>query len=151
MSVIEQILIENETIQEEIPLDKYQYVIPGINFIVGLIFFIYAFAKDSDFGLIAGFGLIIYGVYQYLVLKSTERAVTNFRVIEKKGLFTTEINEIQFKSLETCEMKQNFIEKIFKIGVIELTARGHSKLKLSNVEDPIKYITTINNIALNSK
>ena len=151
MSFIEQILIENETIVEEIPLDKYQFVIPAINFAVGLFFFIYAFVKDSDLGLIAGFGLLIYGIYQYLLLKSTERAVTNFRVIEKKGLFTTEQNEIQFKSLETCEIKQNFFEKLFKIGVIVLTARGKSKLKLSNVEDPIKYLTVINNIALNAK
>ncbi len=151
MSFIEQILIENEKILEEIPLDKYQFVIPVTNFLVGVFFFIYAFTKDSDLGLIAGFGLIIYGTYQYLLLKSTERAVTNFRVIEKKGLFTTEQNEIQFKSMETCEIKQNFIEKLLNIGVIVLTARGNSKLKLKNVEDPIKYLNSINTISLNHK
>lgn len=150
MSYLEHILIENEEIKEEIGLDKYQFIIPAINFFAGIFFFIFGFI-NSDLSLMVGFGLIFYGIYQYLVLKSTERAVTNFRVIEKKGLFTTEINEIQFKSLETCEMRQNIIEKLFRIGVIELTARGHSKLRLKNVEDPIKYITVINNIALNSK
>lgn len=152
MKFIEQILIEEEEIIKEIKLDIYQYIIPFLHLLLSLALFLMYFVLSHiayiELSLVSGVFFFIISIYKYLLLKSNERAVTNFRVIEKKGLFSTNQNEVQFRSMETAEIKQSILDKILNTGSIELTATGGANLTIKDIENPIEVLKAINTIQM---
>lgn len=150
MKFIKKILIEDEEIIKEIKLDIYQYIGPFFILTLGIAIAVLSLAIPSPDlqALSLGFGVLITftGVYKYLLLKSVERAVTNFRVIEKRGLFNTNQNEIKFSSMETAEIKQTIIDKMVGTGSVEMTATGGADLIIKDIDNPYEALKAINTI-----
>ena len=51
-------------------------------------------------------------------------AITNNRIVEKSGIVSTDEDSIYWDKMSNYSMKQNFLEKIFNIGTVELWAIG---------------------------
>lgn len=76
-------------------------------------------------------------LYMYLQLKFTEQGVTNKRVILKRGVIGRRTEEMKLTSIETVEIDQGVIGRVFGYGTVKLTGRGLSDLVFRGVADPM--------------
>ena len=59
------------------------------------------------------------------VMRRTELyAITSNRIVEKSGIVSTDEDSIYWEKMSNYSMKQNFLEKLFNIGTVELWAIG---------------------------
>lgn len=72
----------------------------------------------------------------FLNLKGTERAVTNKRVIQKTGVISRKTDEMKVGSIETVELQQGILQRIFGAGTVRVTGRGISDVVLKNIDNP---------------
>lgn len=88
-------------------------------------------------------GLVTFGVtwlialYEFLRLRTIEQGVTNKRVILKKGIIGRRTDEMKLKSIETVELDQGIIGRIFGFGTIRATGRGVSDVVFKGIDDPM--------------
>ena len=89
--------------------------------------------------LVTGVGLILlaYAFYKHLSIRSTERAVTNWRVIQKKGIISVETEEIMINSIETITIHQSITDRLMGGGTVRVTDRGGIVIDIKDVDDPI--------------
>jgi len=89
--------------------------------------------------LITGVGLLFlaYAVYKHLSIRSTERAVTNWRVIQKKGIVSVETEEILMNAIETITIHQSITERLMGGGTVKVTGRGGVVIDIKDVDEPI--------------
>jgi uncharacterized membrane protein YdbT with pleckstrin-like domain len=106
-------------------------------------FFIGAFFNEE-----AGLIIFVYAGYRHLVIKTTERAVTNVRIIQKKGIVSRTTEEIKFDSIETVTVHQSIIERLLDTGTVCVTGRGGISINLSNLDDPLTVKKEIDKIYL---
>lgn len=84
------------------------------------------------------FGLTwIIAIYEFFRLRSIEQGVTNKRVILKTGMIGRKTEEMKLTSIETVEIDQGILGRIFGFGTIEITGRGTSNFLFKNVDDPM--------------
>jgi len=72
----------------------------------------------------------------WLNLYTTEMVVTNKRVICKKGFISVDTEEIKNAKIESVEIKQSFLGRIFKYGTIYFSGTGTSKVKFRAIDNP---------------
>jgi len=89
--------------------------------------------------------ILIWAVYKHLVIVTTERAVTNLRVIQKKGIISIDTEEIVLNAIETVTIHQTVLERIFGGGSVIVTGRGGVYIKLHDIDDPLVVKKTIEN------
>ena len=80
---------------------------------------------------------LILAVYEYLRLKFREQGVTNKRVILKKGIISRRTEEMKLTSIETVEINQGILGRIFGFGTVKVTGRGISDLMFKRIDDPM--------------
>lgn len=80
---------------------------------------------------------LILALYEYLKIRSVEQGVTNKRVIVKKGIISRKTDEMKLSSVETVEIDQGIMGRIFGYGDVILTGRGTSDVKFKAIDDPI--------------
>jgi len=84
-------------------------LIPGYNTYF-LIFFVAA-------------GIILMGITE--ILRRTDKyAITNFRIIEKKGIINIEEDSIYWEKVANYSLSQNLFDRIFRVGTIKLWSMG---------------------------
>lgn len=94
------------------------------------------------------FGLTwILAIYEFLRLKFLEQGVTNKRVILKKGIISRKTEEMKLKSIETVEIDQGLLGRIFGFGSIKITGRGISNLIFKGIDDPMSFKRQIESIS----
>ena len=89
---------------------------------------------------------LIFAYFNYLVLKYSEFGATNKRVISKTGIISRKTQEMKINSIETVEIKQGIIGRIFGFGTIKITGRGISDLVFKNIDDPMMVKKSIESI-----
>ena len=67
----------------------------------------------------------------------TEQGVTNKRVILKTGFISRHTEEMKLNSIETVEIRQGVMGRMFGFGTIEVTGRGISDVVFKGVDDPM--------------
>lgn len=82
-------------------------------------------------------------VYVWLRLRNIEMGLTNKRVIMKKGIIGRKTEEIQVASIETVEMDQGAIGRIFGFATVKVTGRGTSSIVFKTLDNPIAAKKTI--------
>ncbi len=93
------------------------------------------------------FGItLIFAIYEYFRLKNIEQGVTSKRVILKTGIISRKTEEMKVDSIETIEINQSILGRIFGFGTVELTGRGESDLNFKNIDEPLKVKKAIENI-----
>lgn len=84
------------------------------------------------------FGItLILAIWEWLKLRSVEQGVTNKRVIFKKGIISRKSEEMKITSIETVEIVQGVIGRMFGFGDVKATGRGVSDVVFKNIDDPM--------------
>jgi uncharacterized membrane protein YdbT with pleckstrin-like domain len=96
---------------------------------------------------IATLGILLpVALYVFLSLKYQERGVTNKRVILKKGIIGRKTEEMKLKSIETVEIDQGVLGRMFGYGTVRITGRGVSDLVFRGIDDPIAVKRAIESV-----
>ena len=80
---------------------------------------------------------LLLALWAWLKLRSVEQGVTNKRVILKEGIIRRKTEEMKISSVETVEITQTVMGRIFGYGSVKVTGRGSSDLIFKNVDDPL--------------
>jgi uncharacterized membrane protein YdbT with pleckstrin-like domain len=80
---------------------------------------------------------LILALWEWLKLRSIEQGVTNKRVIFKQGIISRKTEEMKITSIETVEIIQGIMGRLFGYGDIKVTGRGMSDLLFKKINDPM--------------
>ncbi|WP_053076127.1 PH domain-containing protein [Marinobacter psychrophilus] len=131
-SYIESSLSRDESVQEIFTLHWFAWMPVIIWVVLGLL----------------TFGLTwLIAIYQGLSLKYLEQGLTNKRVILKRGIVSRRTDEIKLRSIETVEIDQGVLGRIFGFGTVKVTGRGISRLDFKNIDDPMRVKREIESVS----
>jgi uncharacterized membrane protein YdbT with pleckstrin-like domain len=91
---------------------------------------------------------LLLAIWEWLRLRSIEQGVTNKRVIFKKGIISRKSEEMKIASVETVEIIQGVIGRIFGFGNVKVTGRGISDLIFKNINDPMDVKRKIESVEI---
>jgi uncharacterized membrane protein YdbT with pleckstrin-like domain len=74
---------------------------------------------------------------------TTEIAVTDRRIIMKRGFIRRHTVEMNMQKVESVDVDQTLIGRIFDFGNITIRGTGSSFEKLANIDAPLKLRTTV--------
>ena len=78
------------------------------------------------------------GLFLLLRVVFTEQGVTSKKGIKKVGIISRKTEELLLTKVETVEIKQGVLGRIFGFGNVQLTGTGNSYLVFRTISDPIK-------------
>ena len=84
--------------------------------------------------------LLIQQWFQWWV---TEIAVTNRRVIYKKGLIRRQTNEMNMDKVESVQVNQSVLGRVFDFGTVRILGTGEGFEALRTIAGPIKLRNSI--------
>ncbi len=90
---------------------------------------------------------LVIALYEYLRVRHIEQGVTNKRVIFKTGIISRKSEEMKLASIETVEIDQGIIGRIFGFGNVKVTGRGTSDVLFRTVADPMAVKRAIESIS----
>jgi uncharacterized membrane protein YdbT with pleckstrin-like domain len=90
---------------------------------------------------------LILALYEYLKLKHLEQGVTTKRVILKRGLISRRTEEMKLQSIETVEIDQGIIGRMFDFGTVKITGRGISDVIFKGIDDPMHVKRQIESVS----
>ena len=82
-------------------------------------------------------------VKEWLQWWITEIAVTNRRVIYKRGLIRLQTNEMNMDKVESVQVAQSVIGRIFDFGTVKILGTGEGFEALRTIARPIKLRNSI--------
>ena len=141
MSYVDRSLIPGETVQARARLHWYLYfwtfVVMALG-IAGVIAFRDRWLLAAPFALVA-----IYGGARWLhalvIGWTTELAVTNYRVIAKRGLIQRETVEQILNRVDSIEVSQSLLGRMLDYGSIMVTGTGVTHTPLPMIADPLGF------------
>jgi uncharacterized membrane protein YdbT with pleckstrin-like domain len=80
---------------------------------------------------------LIFALWEWLKLRNIEQGVTNKRIIRKQGIISRKSEEMKITSIETVEIIQGVMGRIFGYGDIKVTGRGTSDVLFKKINDPM--------------
>jgi uncharacterized membrane protein YdbT with pleckstrin-like domain len=83
-------------------------------------------------------GLVLL-VLAYIRFKSTEMAVTTKRVIVKHGFIRRNTIEINLNKIESLQVEQGVLGRIFNFGTIVVAGTGASHAPIAGIADPMAF------------
>ena len=72
-------------------------------------------------------------------------AVSNKRVISKKGIISRDVSEMNLNSIEGVNLDQNIFGRLLNFGIIKISGRGTSTVVFQGIDDPIKVRKLVQN------
>ena len=101
----------------------------------------------SQFGLVllgvltlVAFGLgLIFLIWAWIKVRSTEIAITNRRVIAKFGFIKRHTVEINLNKGESLRVEQGFWGRILNFGTIFIGGTGHAMAPIKDIADPLVF------------
>jgi uncharacterized membrane protein YdbT with pleckstrin-like domain len=84
--------------------------------------------------------LLVREWYQWWI---TEIAVTNRRVIYKRGLIRLHTNEMNMDKVESVQVGQSFLGRMFDFGTVKILGTGEGFEALQTIASPIKLRNSI--------
>ncbi|MGO4682353.1 PH domain-containing protein [Hyphomicrobium sp. 2TAF46] len=140
MSYIEQSLGANETVHYAARFPTARYAAAWLTLL---------------FGLVAGISCLLYGAPAIAALIlicaatgfcailyepwTTEIAVTNLRLIYKRGLFQRRTNDLQLRAIEEVQLHQNFLGRLLNFGNVEFHGTGVDDIRPPALNNPIAF------------
>ena len=130
MKFIKSTLPENETIEMEI----------SFHWTHALIAWLY----------LVFLGWLLVGIYlfvsMYVEKWMTERALTNRRLVIKRGLISRQTEEISFNRIEEVNLNQSILQRILGSGDIRVTGTGSGEVIMKNIDAPLSVQKKINEV-----
>lgn len=68
-------------------------------------------------------------------------------MIYKKGIISRTTDEMKLSSIETVEIHQGIIGRIFGFGTVQVTGRGVSDVKFKRIDDPMNVKRAIESVS----
>lgn len=132
MSYIEESLSQDERVVALFKLHWFAYLPMILWLLLGLV----------------SFGLTwLIALYEYLKLRFLEQGVTNKRVIFKRGIVSRKTEEMKLRSIETVEINQGVIGRLFGFGEIKVTGKGLSDVVFHGINDPMAVKRAIESVS----
>ena len=95
-------------------------------------------------------GWLIIGVFlfvsMFLEKWTTERALTNRRLILKRGFIRRKTEEISFNRVEEVNLSQSILQRILGSGDIKVTGTGTGEILLKNIDGPLDVQKKVNEL-----
>jgi uncharacterized membrane protein YdbT with pleckstrin-like domain len=89
---------------------------------------------------ICSFFLLIYIFFWQLIAAwGFENAVTNQRVIIKRGIISRDVKELPLKRIETVELVQDIMGRIFGYGTVVVTGNGMTTMVIGLIDRPAEF------------
>ena len=92
-----------------------------------------------------GIGILLW-LFMMIQKWTTERCITNFRLIQKTGWIARNTEEIRIDRMEEINLKQTIIDRIFGSGSIVITGVGKGEIKLKFIDEPLVFQKKLNNL-----
>lgn len=88
-------------------------------------------------------GIVIIGVVLFIAavirMKTTEFAVTDRRVILKRGWLTRTTEELAVESIEAVHLDQSVWGRLFRYGRLVVTGTGDARVRFPPMAEPIEF------------
>ena len=95
-------------------------------------------------------GWLVIGIFlfisMYLERWTTERALTNRRLILKRGFIRRKTEEISFNRVEEVNLSQSILQRILGSGDIKVTGTGAGEIMFKNIDDPLDVQKRVNEL-----
>ena len=147
MSYVDKTLIQGEVVQARAKLHWLIFVWPVLLIILGLAGVFWA--RDLPSGLVSFAVLVVsaaigvYGAVKWVMAfiraATTELAVTNFRVIAKSGLIERQTVEQILNRVDSIEVTQSLLGRLFDFGTVMITGTGVTHSPLNMIADPLGF------------
>ena len=85
-----------------------------------------------------GAGLILW-LIAYIRIRSTELAVTTKRVIVKHGFIRRSTIEINLSKVESIQVTQSLLGRMFDFGTLVIAGTGASHAPLEGIAEPLAF------------
>ena len=82
-----------------------------------------------------GFGKL---VWTFIKKKTMEHAVTNKKVIQKKGFIAVDTNELNLERIEGVKVHQTAFDRMINKGRVHITGIGMEQINMRGMKDPAK-------------
>lgn len=151
MSYIQKVLQPNETLVYQTRLHWLVYARAMIFVVVALAFASAGYYAGGDDFLDAGlagatlflFLAVVSAIHAAIRRASTELAVTDHRVIFKRGIVSRYTIEMARSKVESVDVHQSFWGRIFNYGTILVRGTGGSLEPFRNIENPLQLRSSI--------
>lgn len=125
-SYVDTTLIKDEVVLYRGRLSKWSLWLP---IVLGFLF-------------LALFGLgLLFWLWAWVLYRTTELAVTNKRIIAKKGLIQRKTVEIFLDKVESVQVEQSVMGRICNYGSLTISGTGGDKSPIENISDPMLFRT----------
>lgn len=88
-------------------------------------------------------GIVLVGVFIFIraaiIMKTTDFAVTNRRVILKRGWLNRRTQELAVESVEGVSLDQTIIQRLFGYGRVVVTGTGDAVIVFPPMADPVAF------------
>lgn len=92
---------------------------------------------------ILAFLVLVMGLLRYaqlmIIKATTEIAITNKRLVYKRGLIARYVGEMNIDRIEGVNVLQGILGRIFNFGRVMVRGMGIGEVILPSIEDPIKF------------
>lgn len=82
---------------------------------------------------------IVFFIRDVVNMRTTEFAVTDRRVVLKRGLFTLRTQEIDVHSIEGVRLDQTFWGRVLGFGSLVVTGTGEARIVFPTMADPVAF------------
>lgn len=82
---------------------------------------------------------LIFIVWAWINMRSTEIAITNRRIIAKFGFIRRSTVEINLEKVEALRVEQSFMGRILNYGTIFISGAGTSVAPMKDIADPLVF------------
>jgi uncharacterized membrane protein YdbT with pleckstrin-like domain len=145
MGYVRKVLQPGETLVYEATLSWIGYL-PGllvlvtalIMFVVGGELFGWPLWVDIVAGLVALFGLWLLGA-AWFERWTTEVAITDRRIIHKTGFIRRNTIEMSVEKVESVDVKQSLLGRIFDYGDVIVRGTGAGLAPLTKIDSPLTF------------
>ena len=149
MSYIRSVLQPGETIAATGRLHWIGYWQAILSFVCGSALIIWLYARDSNGWLIAiaavtfGALVLVFFLRTFIEQWITELAVTNYRIIYKRGLIRRHTAEMNMDKVESVNVIQSFLGRLLDFSTIEIIGTGQGFGRLREFASPIELRNAI--------
>lgn len=143
MNYVEDNVTKNETLSYRA---DFSLVIKKASLVIFLITLILAIVMIMLAGTLGGIffvplAIITLGIYlnNYMYIRTTELAVTDKRVIGRRGSFSIETIDIPIEKIQNIRVQQDLLSRFYDSGTIIIETGGKTDLKIVYVKNPYEF------------
>jgi uncharacterized membrane protein YdbT with pleckstrin-like domain len=149
MSYVREVLQPGEEIRFRTNVHWLVYLPAMVMFVLGIAFALWYTAAPSQHltllilsGLSAVPGFLLF-IAAWLKRFGTEIAVTDRRVIYKTGLVQRDTTEINMAKIESVDVSQSILGRVFDFGTLTIRGTGETIEELRNIASPLQFRNAI--------